>query len=304
MRYALALAGAVVVSASLPVRSGQDVATAPLTPDIPADPGRNGHDHSLAALQLSMQPQAFSLARRKARPGQPGQHTAAEPKQPSGQDGQLSPVRFWGLKRADPADAGVGPAKLWGVKKAKATGGSLARPFWGDKAREAAPTKERREQKAEAQGAPGRGEHRALEPEKPGRGEHRQQNMQELEKQGRGEHWALARDQPSQQRQERAAEGAGSRAGPQQDAVPGTYQDRVRAKEPSASGRSHKQLVIIIVIIAVVMGMISCAVGLQMRTRPRGQVAGDARIQKEFNENQGPPPHLRVRHWLTGSATK
>jgi len=167
-------------------------------------------------------------------------------------------VRFWGLKKADVQEGSLGSTKsLWGTKKSKGGAGALARPFWGDKARDAPPAKDRRaerererERERPEAGAPERGERHA-EPE--------------------GAHAAPV----AQARPEEAPREALAGLGTKQGGIPGTWQERVHTREPSASGRSHKQLVVIVVVVAVVMGMVSCAVGFQMRTRPRGQVAGD-----------------------------
>mmetsp|Transcript_12781 Transcript_12781/g.28984 ORF Transcript_12781/g.28984 Transcript_12781/m.28984 type:complete len:285 (-) Transcript_12781:28-882(-) len=68
---------------------------------------------------------------------------------------------------------------------------------------------------------------------------------------------------------------------------------------PQHSNR-RRQLIIIVVVVVLVGLVASCVVGWRLRTRAKGPLAGDAKIQKEFSEHQGPPPHLRVRHWLTG----
>mmetsp|Transcript_74440 Transcript_74440/g.172494 ORF Transcript_74440/g.172494 Transcript_74440/m.172494 type:complete len:249 (+) Transcript_74440:96-842(+) len=84
------------------------------------------------------------------------------------------------------------------------------------------------------------------------------------------------------------------------------------AQEGHVSGKSgppqlhrRKEVIVIVVIIVVVALVSACMVGLRMRTRSRGApLVGDAKIQKEFSDNQGPPPHLRVRHWLTGDSSR
>mmetsp|Transcript_43854 Transcript_43854/g.118315 ORF Transcript_43854/g.118315 Transcript_43854/m.118315 type:complete len:260 (-) Transcript_43854:65-844(-) len=76
------------------------------------------------------------------------------------------------------------------------------------------------------------------------------------------------------------------------------------AMEVSSGRGRRKQLTAIIAAVVVVVLLGTCAMGMRMRTRARGPLAGDAKIQKEFSEHQGPPAHLRVRHWLTGDGNQ
>jgi len=86
----------------------------------------------------------------------------------------------------------------------------------------------------------------------------------------------------------------GGNGGSEQSGLP-----RLAPEASSGRGR-RKQLTAIIAAVAIVVLLGTCAWGLRMRTMPRLPLAGNAKILA--GEHDGPPPHLRVRHWLTGDS--
>mmetsp|Transcript_30348 Transcript_30348/g.97045 ORF Transcript_30348/g.97045 Transcript_30348/m.97045 type:complete len:276 (-) Transcript_30348:126-953(-) len=275
MYYAVAFMEAIVVSASLSLKADKDVhshgealpsRSALNSATVPISQAMRASETALAVLQAS--------ARAVTGPSVAAAAVAKHKSQTRQRGGHALPdVAPASAKRTQqPA-----PGRFWSLKKGDSaeSGAASAKTIWGTK-----------KLKTSERGSPStKGTIRA------------QKGAAVLAASAEVSH--LAPETPD------ASDGKGNmQVGNMTDGLSGPLEDRLQKSLIAPTSRSHRQLTIIIIILAVVAVLTSCIIGIRMRSRPRGPFAGDVRVQKEFSENQGPPPHLRVRHWLTGDSRK